>query len=172
MGIRLSGGDGNGRDIGENLDEIAWYAENERRRRIRSGGKEAESPGACTICWGMSGSGARRMDDNDYDNEVATTASAPRVIRGGSWNNVARYVRAACRNLDEPSHRYDYLGFRFCEFGEPSVVSQAGGEAERARERGAGGRSPRRPRPSERSGARPQRRFFRTRRASRRRSRR
>jgi formylglycine-generating enzyme required for sulfatase activity len=69
-------------------------------------------------------------------------SSAVRVLRGGSWLVYARYVRAACRIRFEPGYRLDSLGFRFCEFGEPSVVSQGGGEAERTRERGAGGGAP------------------------------
>ncbi len=35
-----------------------------------------------------------------------------RVIRGGSWNEDARYVRAADRNALDPRKRYDNLGFR------------------------------------------------------------
>jgi formylglycine-generating enzyme required for sulfatase activity len=66
------------------------------------------------------------------------SASAPRVIRGGSWTSLARDVRAACRIDNGPTFRNDDLGVRFCEFGEPSVVSQAGKEAAR----GAGGGAP------------------------------
>ncbi len=35
-----------------------------------------------------------------------------RVVRGGSWNNNARNVRAAYRNHNEPSNRNNNLGFR------------------------------------------------------------
>ena len=41
-----------------------------------------------------------------------STASAERVIRGGSWNTNARNVRAAYRNRNHPSNRNDNLGFR------------------------------------------------------------
>lgn len=37
---------------------------------------------------------------------------ADRVIRGGSWNNHARNVRAAYRNWNHPEDRNDNLGFR------------------------------------------------------------
>jgi hypothetical protein len=33
-------------------------------------------------------------------------------MRGGSWNNDARNVRAACRNDDDPEDRDNNLGFR------------------------------------------------------------
>lgn len=35
-----------------------------------------------------------------------------RVLRGGSWNNNARNVRAACRNHNSPDNRNDNIGFR------------------------------------------------------------
>ena len=42
---------------------------------------------------------------------IAEQASA-RVVRGGSWNNHARNVRAAYRNENEPDNRNNNLGFR------------------------------------------------------------
>jgi len=47
---------------------------------------------------------------------AADPASAHRVIRGGSWDDVAQDVRAAYRNSNEPSARNDALGFRCAEF--------------------------------------------------------
>ncbi len=41
-----------------------------------------------------------------------TGGAADRVIRGGSWLGVARFVRAAYRNLVGPAYRVDLLGFR------------------------------------------------------------
>ena len=67
----------------------------------------------------------------------ADSASALRVIRGGSWNNGARNVRAACRDRDGPSNRLITLGFRCAEFRQ-GVVSGAsqGSEAEGAEQPG------------------------------------
>ena len=42
---------------------------------------------------------------------MAKEATA-RVVRGGSWNNNARIVRAAYRNQNEPDNRNNNLGFR------------------------------------------------------------
>ena len=39
-------------------------------------------------------------------------AGSYRVLRGGSWGNVADYCRSAVRNVRRPSDRYDDLGFR------------------------------------------------------------
>ena len=44
--------------------------------------------------------------------EGGRKAGAKRVIRGGSWNNNARNVRAAYRNRNDPGNRNDNLGFR------------------------------------------------------------
>jgi len=43
-----------------------------------------------------------------------TDAGSGRVIRGGSWRDYARDVRAASRRADRPGGRSDDLGFRLC----------------------------------------------------------
>ena len=57
---------------------------------------------------------------NDYREEsraaASDPASAPRVVRGGSWGLGARRVRAAYRDPAEPSGRGRLLGFRCAEF--------------------------------------------------------
>jgi formylglycine-generating enzyme required for sulfatase activity len=62
---------------------------------------------------------------------VSDSASAHRVIRGGSWRHVVLRVRAASRHRNEPSLRRYVLGFRCAEFRQ-GVVSGArqGSEAE------------------------------------------
>lgn len=60
---------------------------------------------------------------------------ARRVIRGGSWNNNARNVRAAYRNHNEPGNRNNNLGFRCARahawtggsVPEPAVILPAPG---------------------------------------------
>ena len=44
--------------------------------------------------------------------EQALPPGHPRVIRGGSWGNVAQGCRAAVRSRFEPGSRYVGLGFR------------------------------------------------------------
>ena len=43
---------------------------------------------------------------------IGSETGSFRVIRGGSWVNLARFVRAAYRNLFDPSDRWSLLGFR------------------------------------------------------------
>jgi formylglycine-generating enzyme required for sulfatase activity len=38
--------------------------------------------------------------------------TAGRVLRGGSWGDIPRHVRAAFRDWDPPDRRSDYVGFR------------------------------------------------------------
>ena len=43
-----------------------------------------------------------------------------RVVRGGSWNNNARNVRAAYRNTNDPDNRNNDLGFRLARAHLPA----------------------------------------------------
>jgi formylglycine-generating enzyme required for sulfatase activity len=43
---------------------------------------------------------------------VTTEDCFGRVVRGGSWFNVPRDLRAAKRSLEKPVFRYDNIGFR------------------------------------------------------------
>jgi sulfatase modifying factor 1 len=60
-------------------------------------------------------------DPSREDSEIAVEPDAMgsnRVIRGGSWFNLARLVRAASRSWSAPGARGDDLGFRF-SLGRP-----------------------------------------------------
>ncbi|MBF8271340.1 MAG: Sulphatase-modifying factor protein [Magnetococcales bacterium] len=46
------------------------------------------------------------------DGSVWDGPTGQRVLRGGSWYDHARVVRAACRDLGSRANRYDNLGFR------------------------------------------------------------
>ncbi len=103
----------------ENLDAIAWCAENSGNETHSVAGKEANTWGLydmlgnvwewCVGVW-----------VNDYTEKAraaaAESASAHRVIRGGSWISFVERVRAASRDHVEPLGRGNHLGFRCAEF--------------------------------------------------------
>jgi hypothetical protein len=79
--------------------------------------------------------------------------AAGRVIRGGSWNFDARFVRAAYRDHYVPASRNDYLGFRCARVQGASPAGEAQWRAGRGApvkrsERAPESRAPRRNRES------------------------
>ena len=145
------------------LDEIAWYGGNSGIDFELSSGYdvsgwrekqfEFDKAGTHPVArkkanpWGlydMLGNAWEWCKDvwvEDYTEKsraaAADSASAHRVIRGGSWLHDARLVRAADRDHYGPSNRNYYLGFRCAEFRQ-GVVSGAmqGSEAEGAEQPG------------------------------------
>ena len=51
----------------------------------------------------------------------ATFAGSHRVHRGGSWDDDARYVRAAFRGWDDPDSRYNNISLRLVRTVKVSV---------------------------------------------------
>lgn len=103
------------------LDAIAWYRANSRNETHPVGTK---APNA----WGL------------YDtlgNVWEWTSSemgSGRVLRGGSWSNDARAVRAACRVADMPADRGSLVGFRLSRGQvDPVQADQKGRLGSRAR---------------------------------------
>ena len=106
----------------ENLDTIAWYAENS--------GSETHAVGQLQPnAWGfydMLGNVDEWCDDGrrDYTEETqvdpvgSTDADADRVIRGGGWRDSSQYVRAAYRGWGPPGVAGGLLGFRCASSGE------------------------------------------------------
>ena len=127
----------------ENLDAIAWYAENSGKETHSVAGKEANSWGLYDML-GNVWEWCANVWVNDYTEKARASAAESaaahrvfRVIRGGSWDYDAQIVRAAYRGHDEPSDRNAGMGFRCAEFRE-GLVSGGEGRAESAPERWAG----------------------------------
>jgi formylglycine-generating enzyme required for sulfatase activity len=103
----------------QNLDAIAWYSGNSRNETHAVAVKEANSWGL----YDMLGNVWEWCADAwvpDYTLKAraagAGSASALRVIRGGSWLDGAQVVRAAYRSHYGPSGRHRNQGFRCAEF--------------------------------------------------------
>ncbi len=158
------------------LDPIAWYAGNcgvefelkkgwdisdwpEKQYESKTGGTHpvgSNAPNAWglqdtlgnVLEWCLDGWDPKYYEKSPRDDPVAPAeASAPRVVRGGSWHVVARLVRAAYRSAYGPGIRLGLLGFRCGVFQEPGPAVAGGGwsEVESASERRAEHRSDREP---------------------------
>jgi formylglycine-generating enzyme required for sulfatase activity len=110
-------------DVVDSLNSIAWYSAN-------SGSETHPVAGKCPNLWGlydMLGNVWEWVEDDWRDSYQGAPADgrpwlapqapgnrgAGRVVRGGSWNFDARYVRAAFRDGYVPVARGDYLGCRW-----------------------------------------------------------
>jgi formylglycine-generating enzyme required for sulfatase activity len=106
------------------LEKIAWYDANSEHTThpVRT---KAVNP------WGlydMLGNVLEWCQDwfGPYDGVVKSNPIGPevgseRVLRGGAWNDYARFVRAALRDGDVPGFRYYGVGFRVARGQKPGI---------------------------------------------------
>ena len=99
------------------VSAVAWYADNVGDRVPAVGGKQANAFGLHDMsgnvwewtqdCWNESYNGAPT-------NGAAWTSGdcGSRVMRGGSWDFIASYSRAAYRSISSTDSRYNNYGFR------------------------------------------------------------
>jgi formylglycine-generating enzyme required for sulfatase activity len=102
---------------GDDVDAAAWYDKNSGSKPHPVGEKRANGLGI----YDMSGNVWEWVNDRynkDYygssppRNPEGPPSGSKRVIRGGSWYNDPKNVRASIRSSDEPYHRSINLGFR------------------------------------------------------------
>ena len=100
---------------GNDIDSVAWYGGNSGSKTHPVGQKQPNGLGI----YDMSGNVWQWVSDwygNNYPssgkNPQGTSEGSDRVVRGGSWGNVADYARAARRDYDSPDYRNNNLGFR------------------------------------------------------------
>ena len=103
---------------GRSWGDFAWYDGNSGGHQHAVAGKQPNNLGIYDMngnvwewvedCWHDSYRGA----PSDGSAWTSGCKSDGRVVRGGSWNLGARYLRAADRNYDSPGNRLYYDGFR------------------------------------------------------------
>jgi formylglycine-generating enzyme required for sulfatase activity/serine/threonine protein kinase len=96
-----------------NLDEIAWYGQNSGSTTKPVGQKQPNAWGLHDMLgnvWEWCEDGKRSYTTTAQTDPVGSGSS--RVLRGGSWVNVARRCRSASRYDYAPGNRYGNHGFR------------------------------------------------------------
>lgn len=102
---------------GDDVGAVAWYDRNSSSKPHEVGGKLPNGLGV----FDMSGNVWEWVSDlyqSDYNgtpqdrNPAGDLAGPKRVMRGGSWYNDHKNVRASIRGSSEPDHRSINLGFR------------------------------------------------------------
>jgi len=101
-------------DYAGNLDDMGWYDANSGKQTHPVGQKRPNAWGLYDMpgnvwewCWDWYGENLPGGND-----PVGPASGSYRVVRGGSWYSSADFCRSANRLYDDPSGRYDYVGFR------------------------------------------------------------
>ena len=104
----------------DDVDAVAWHKDNSRGRTHPVAGKK---PNAWNL-YDMTGNAWEWVEDcwDDNHSVVPSDGSArtsgncdQRGIRGGSWSNYPRSVRAAGRGKNDATYRDDVVGFRLAK---------------------------------------------------------
>jgi formylglycine-generating enzyme required for sulfatase activity len=99
------------------LGEHAWYEKNSNNQTQPVGGKQANAWGLHDMHgnvweWCQDWYHANYGRERTVIDPTGPSKGVDRVLRGGSWLNLAGGCRAAIRNWKVPSYRYSYVGFR------------------------------------------------------------
>jgi formylglycine-generating enzyme required for sulfatase activity len=99
----------------DNLDQIAWYRQNNDSSPRPVGTKQANRWGLYDMIgnareWCLDG--PRKYTSNSITDPVGPESSRFRVVRGGSWSSTPQFCRAATRNNIGTAHRIADGGFR------------------------------------------------------------
>ncbi len=98
-----------------NIDDVAWYGSNSGDKTHEVKGKESNALGLydmsgnvfewCSDWYGSYNSGSQI-------NPTGSESGSYRVLRGGSWYDLARGCRVSGRSNNIPVSRNGFIGFR------------------------------------------------------------
>jgi formylglycine-generating enzyme required for sulfatase activity len=101
------------------LGQYAWYDQNSGNTTHAVGGKKPNPWGLYDMhgnVWEWCEDWYGEYAPSASEDPMGASSGSSRVLRGGSWSNLASYCRAAFRGLHVPSDRYYGVGFRVvCE---------------------------------------------------------
>ena len=100
---------------GSDLGNLAWYDSNSGKRTHPVGLKAPNAWGLYDMLgnvWEWVADWCGAYLTRSLTDPSGPTSGSGRVIRGGSWNNSARFVRASFRSGNRPADRHFSLGLR------------------------------------------------------------
>ncbi len=139
------------------LDDIAWFDDNSRHQTHQVRTKLPNAWGLYDTLgnvWEWCHDSMQSYGHAHAIDPIGPMGGTLRVLRGGSWRDSARDVRAACRFAYDPSLRLSGVGFRLSRGPSALMQEEAGGHQEQGVRPGPGGTSgqgaePRGSRPSQ-----------------------
>jgi formylglycine-generating enzyme required for sulfatase activity len=105
-----------------NLDIMGWYYSNSSSTPHAAAQKQANAWGMFDThgnVWEWCNDWYGTYPTGSVADPMGVSSGSTRVIRGGSWNHLARYCRSNNRNGYSPGSRYNYIGLRLMRFLNP-----------------------------------------------------